>query len=42
MEAIAAALREGGHEVDLQPVRKVRSLEGYGLVMLPQARRTGS
>ncbi len=33
-EAIAAALREAGREVDLQPVRKVRSLEGYGLVVL--------
>jgi menaquinone-dependent protoporphyrinogen oxidase len=33
-EAVAAALREAGHEVDLQPVRKVRALEGYGLVVL--------
>jgi menaquinone-dependent protoporphyrinogen oxidase len=33
-EAVAAALREGGLEVDLQAVRQVRSLEGYGAVVL--------
>ena len=33
-EAIAAALREGGLEVDLQPVRAVRDLAGYGAVVL--------
>jgi menaquinone-dependent protoporphyrinogen oxidase len=33
-EAVAAALRKAGREVDLQPVRKVRALEGYGLVVL--------
>jgi menaquinone-dependent protoporphyrinogen oxidase len=33
-EAIAAALREGGLEVDLQPMRAVRTLEGYGAVVM--------
>ena len=33
-EAIAATLREGGLEVDLQPMRAVRSLAGYGAVVL--------
>jgi menaquinone-dependent protoporphyrinogen oxidase len=33
-EAIAATLRERGLEVDLQPARKVRSLEGYDAVVL--------
>ena len=33
-EAVAATLGEAGREVDLQPVRKVRSLEGYSLVVL--------
>lgn len=33
-ETVAAALREGGLEVDLQAVRQVRSLEGYGAVVL--------
>lgn len=33
-EAVAARLRERGQEADLQPVRKVQSLEGYGLVVL--------
>jgi menaquinone-dependent protoporphyrinogen oxidase len=33
-EAIAATLREGGLTVDLQPVRQVRSLEGYRAVVL--------
>ena len=33
-EAVAAALREGGLEVDLQAVRQVRSPETYGAVVL--------
>jgi menaquinone-dependent protoporphyrinogen oxidase len=33
-EAIAATLREGGLEVDLQPMRAVRTLEGYGAVVM--------
>jgi menaquinone-dependent protoporphyrinogen oxidase len=33
-EAVAAALREGGLEVDLQPMRQVRTLAGYGAVVL--------
>jgi menaquinone-dependent protoporphyrinogen oxidase len=33
-EAVAATLRERGLEVDLQPVRKVRTLEGYRAVVL--------
>ncbi len=33
-EAIAEALRESGIEVDLQPMRKVRTLAGYGTVVL--------
>jgi len=33
-EAIAATLHERGLEVELQPVRKVRTLEGYGPVVL--------
>jgi len=33
-EAIAATLREGGLDVDLQPMRAVRALEGYGGVVL--------
>jgi menaquinone-dependent protoporphyrinogen oxidase len=33
-EAVAATLREGGLAVDLQPARKVRSLEGYRAVVL--------
>jgi menaquinone-dependent protoporphyrinogen oxidase len=33
-EAIAATLREIGLSADLQPVRKVRTLEGYGAVVL--------
>ncbi len=33
-EAIAATLREGGFEVDTQPIRQVRSLESYGAVVL--------
>lgn len=33
-EAIAATLHERGLEVELQPVRKVRTLEGYGAVVL--------
>lgn len=36
-EAIAATLREGGLEVDLQPLRQVRTLEGYGGVVLGAA-----
>jgi len=33
-EAIAAALGERGLSVDLQPMRKVRTFEGYGAVVL--------
>ena len=33
-EAIAATLREGGAEVDIYPVSKVRTLEGYRAVVL--------
>ena len=33
-EAIAATLRENGLEVELQPMRKVRTLEGYHAVVL--------
>jgi menaquinone-dependent protoporphyrinogen oxidase len=33
-EAVAAALREAGLEVDCQPMRQVRSLDGYGAVVL--------
>jgi menaquinone-dependent protoporphyrinogen oxidase len=33
-EAVAVTLREGGLEVDLQPMRKVRSLDGYRAVVL--------
>jgi menaquinone-dependent protoporphyrinogen oxidase len=33
-DAIATTLREGGLEVDLQPARKVRRLEGYRAVVL--------
>jgi len=33
-EAIAETLRKSGFEVDLQPMRKVRTLEGYGSVVL--------
>ncbi|MFZ2071502.1 MAG: flavodoxin domain-containing protein [Halobacteriota archaeon] len=33
-EAVAATLRERGLEVDIQPMRKVRTLEGYRAVVL--------
>lgn len=33
-EAVAATLREGGLEVTVQPARQVRSLGGYGAVVL--------
>jgi menaquinone-dependent protoporphyrinogen oxidase len=33
-KAIAATLRERGLTVDFQPMRKVRTLEGYGAVVL--------
>jgi len=33
-EAIAATLREGGLEVDIQPLREVRDLAGYSAVVL--------
>jgi menaquinone-dependent protoporphyrinogen oxidase len=33
-EAVAASLRDNGREVDLQPVRDVRSLERYGALVL--------
>jgi menaquinone-dependent protoporphyrinogen oxidase len=33
-DAVASALREAGLAVDLQPVKQVRSLEGYGAVVL--------
>ena len=37
-EAVAGTLRERGLEVDLQPMRNVRSLEGYRAVVLAQRR----
>jgi menaquinone-dependent protoporphyrinogen oxidase len=36
-EAVAAELRERGLAVDIQPMRKVRTLEGYGAVVLGTA-----
>jgi menaquinone-dependent protoporphyrinogen oxidase len=36
-EAVAATLGERGISVDLQPMRKVRKLEGYGAVVLGAA-----
>ncbi|HEX6383591.1 MAG TPA: flavodoxin domain-containing protein [Anaerolineae bacterium] len=33
-QVVAAMLREGGLEVEIQPMRKVRSLEGYRAVVL--------
>ncbi len=33
-EAVAAALRECGFEVDVRPTREVRTLEAYGAVVL--------
>ena len=33
-ETIAAALREGGQTVDCQPAKQVRSLDGYGAIVL--------
>jgi menaquinone-dependent protoporphyrinogen oxidase len=33
-EAVAATLRERGFEVDIQPMREVRTLEGYRAVVL--------
>jgi menaquinone-dependent protoporphyrinogen oxidase len=33
-EAVAVTLRESGLEVDIQPMRNVRILEGYGAVVL--------
>ncbi len=33
-EAVAATLRERGPQVDIMPMRKVRTLEGYGAVVL--------
>lgn len=33
-EKVAAILGEGGLEVDLQPMREVRALDGYGAVVL--------
>ena len=33
-EAVAATLREGGLAVDLQPLREVRTLAGYGAVVV--------
>jgi menaquinone-dependent protoporphyrinogen oxidase len=33
-EAVAATLREGGLEVDLQPMREVGTLTGYSAVVL--------
>jgi len=33
-EAVAAKLREGGPEVDIQPMQKVRTLERYDVVVL--------
>ena len=36
-EAVAATLRERGLDVDIQPVREVRTLEGYRAVVLGAA-----
>jgi menaquinone-dependent protoporphyrinogen oxidase len=36
-EAVAATLRERGLEVDIQPMQKVRTLEGYRAVVLGTA-----
>jgi menaquinone-dependent protoporphyrinogen oxidase len=36
-EAVAATLRERGLEVDIQPMQKVRTLEGYRAVVLGAA-----
>jgi menaquinone-dependent protoporphyrinogen oxidase len=36
-EQVATTLREGGHTVDLQRARDVRTLEGYGAVVLGAA-----
>jgi menaquinone-dependent protoporphyrinogen oxidase len=33
-ESVAATLRQGGSEVDLQPMKAVQTLEGYGAVVL--------
>lgn len=33
-EAVAATLRENGRDVELQPMRDVRTLEGYGAIVL--------
>jgi menaquinone-dependent protoporphyrinogen oxidase len=33
-EAVAVTLRESGLEVDIQPMRNVQTLEGYGAVVL--------
>lgn len=33
-EAVAAALRESGREVAVQPMRRVRSLDGYSVVVM--------
>jgi len=33
-EAVAAAMRDGGLEVDIQPIRQVRTLAGYSAVVL--------
>jgi menaquinone-dependent protoporphyrinogen oxidase len=33
-ETVAATLREGGIEVDVHPMQEVRTLEGYGAVVL--------
>jgi len=33
-EAVAATLRDGGFGVDLRPVRKIRSLDGYRAIVL--------
>ena len=33
-EAVAGTLREGGLEVSIRPMRGVRTLDGYGAVVL--------
>ncbi|MDH7489647.1 MAG: flavodoxin domain-containing protein [Anaerolineae bacterium] len=40
-EAVAASLRSEGFQVDVQPVRKVRSLAGYAGVIVGSAIRAG-
>jgi menaquinone-dependent protoporphyrinogen oxidase len=40
-DAIAATMRESGISVDVQPAKEVRSLDGYGAVVLGAPRING-